>query len=66
MPPKIGEPEDTPPVYVYNLTLKEARDHFAQTSVFKECFDVTGEVFEPQHQGFQLPTLDEVFEALDR
>jgi len=31
MPPVIGKPEDTPAIFIYDLTLAEARNHFAKT-----------------------------------
>lgn len=39
MPLKIGQSEDSTPIYVYNLTLQEARDHFSQTKVYKDSFE---------------------------
>lgn len=38
MPLIIGQPEGTAPLYIYNMTLAEARDHFSKTQVFLDCF----------------------------
>ena len=65
MPPRIarGEDENTPPTYVYDLTYAEVLEHFRETKYFIEGMKLPGITEEKE---VRIPTLDEVFEALDR
>lgn len=65
--PRIeGEPEDSKPTPIYTLTLDEVRQRFSQTKEYKECFEITGEEYTSNCKHFQVPTLDQVVELLDR
>ena len=52
--PKISPEDET--IYVYDLTLQEARDHFCQTANYKD--HVNSDVI---LSDIQIPTLDDVF-----
>ena len=67
MPLKIGEPANTEPTMIFDLTLAEARNHFSQTPEYLRSFDFTPEaLFTSDNTLFQIPTLDQVVAVLDR
>lgn len=69
MPPIEGQ-EDQDTVFIFDLTLQEARDHFVQTKNFKNSLKYLKSEellqFNPQIEDINLPTLDEVFYLFGR
>ena len=72
MPPIEGE-EDAETIYIFDLTLEEARNHFSKTKNYKDTLSYLKlnfqelQKFNPIFEkDINLPTLDEVFELLDR
>lgn len=69
MPPIIGQ-EDADTIFIFDLTLQEARDHFIQTKNYRDSLKyITSEEllqFDPKVTDINLPTLDEVFDLFGR
>lgn len=66
MPLRIGEAEDTKRLYVYDLTLAEIREHFANTSNYQNCLQEGKVSYTSDNSLYQIATLGEVFDIMDR
>jgi hypothetical protein len=69
MPPIIGQ-EESEQIFIFDLTLQEARDHFSQTQNYKDSLKLQRSEellqFGADAQDVNLPTLDQVFALFER
>ena len=67
MPPIIGQ-EEAPIIYIFDLTLEEARDHFSKTAVFKQNLSLLSTLSDycQTEADVSIPTLDDVFRLFER
>jgi hypothetical protein len=62
MPPIIGQ-EEAANVYIFDLTLAEARDHFSQTAGYQKGLSLMSTLSDycQSEADVSIPTLDDVF-----
>jgi len=69
MPPIIGQ-EESEQIFIFDLTLQEARDHFSKTQNYKDSLKLQRSEellqFGADIQDVNLPTLDQVFALFER
>ena len=67
MPPIIGQ-ELAPTVYIFDLTLDEARDHFSKTKVYQQNLESMSSLpdYCSSESDVSIPTLDDVFRLFER
>ena len=67
MPPIIGQ-ELAPTVYIFDLTLNEARDHSSKTKVYQQNLESMSSLpdYCSSESDVSIPTLDDVFRLFER